>query len=150
MTALAPLESRHPRLGQSLWWLWVMSVCVCVVRTDTFVYIHPACGKALGLTGASVPGERARARGGAGRGATTPSVILGSHPQPHPVSRPRQPILACPHPSPGGMLSLPPPPGGQQNLHSSNRWHLRGNRRRLEGNRRRLEGNRRRLETKCY
>ena len=24
MTALAPLESRHPRLGQSLWWLWVM------------------------------------------------------------------------------------------------------------------------------
>ena len=25
MTALAPLESRHPRLGQSLWWLWVMS-----------------------------------------------------------------------------------------------------------------------------
>ena len=27
MTALAPLESRHPRLGQSLWWLWV---CVCV------------------------------------------------------------------------------------------------------------------------
>ena len=23
MTALAPLESRHPRLGQS-WWLWVM------------------------------------------------------------------------------------------------------------------------------
>ena len=35
---------------------------------------------------------------------------------------------------------------GQQNLHSSNRWHLRGNRRRLECNRRRLEGNRRRLE----
>ena len=31
--------------------------------------------------------------------------------------------------------------GGQQNLHSSNRWHLRGNRRQLEGNRRRLEGN---------
>ena len=44
MTALAPLESRHPRLGQSLWWLWVMRprclhahaapagvlVCVCV------------------------------------------------------------------------------------------------------------------------
>ena len=30
--------------------------------------------------------------------------------------------------------------GGQQYLHSSNRWHLRGNRRRLEGNRRRLEG----------
>ena len=24
MTALAPLESRHPRLGQSLWWLWFM------------------------------------------------------------------------------------------------------------------------------
>ena len=24
MTALAPLESRYPRLGQSLWWLWVM------------------------------------------------------------------------------------------------------------------------------
>ena len=44
MTALATLESRHPRLGQSLWWLWVMRprclhahaapagvfVCVCV------------------------------------------------------------------------------------------------------------------------
>ena len=28
MTALAPLESRHPRLGQSLWWLWV-AVCMC-------------------------------------------------------------------------------------------------------------------------
>ena len=29
MTALAPLESRHPRLGQSLWRLWDMSdVCV--------------------------------------------------------------------------------------------------------------------------
>ena len=24
MTALAPLESRHPCLGQSLWWLWFM------------------------------------------------------------------------------------------------------------------------------
>ena len=24
MTALAPFESRHPRLGHSLWWLWVM------------------------------------------------------------------------------------------------------------------------------
>ena len=23
MTALAPLKSRHSRLGQSLWWLWV-------------------------------------------------------------------------------------------------------------------------------
>ena len=23
-SSLAPLESRHPRLGQSLWWLWVM------------------------------------------------------------------------------------------------------------------------------
>ena len=31
MTALAPLESRHPRLGQSLWWLWVMRPrCVCL------------------------------------------------------------------------------------------------------------------------
>ena len=32
MTALAPLESRHPRLGQSLWWLWFMRPqcrCVC-------------------------------------------------------------------------------------------------------------------------
>ena len=28
MTALAPLKSRHPRLGQSLWWL---CVCVCQV-----------------------------------------------------------------------------------------------------------------------
>ena len=37
--------------------------------------------------------------------------------------------------------------GGQQNLHSSNRWHLRGNRRRLECNRRRLESNRWRLES---
>ena len=36
--------------------------------------------------------------------------------------------------------------GGQQNLHRSNRWHLRGNRQRLECSRRRLEGNRRRLE----
>ena len=34
----------------------------------------------------------------------------------------------------------------QQNLQSSNQWHLRGNRRRLECNRRRLEGNRWRLE----
>ena len=34
MTALAPLESRHPRLGQSLWWLWVMCVCVCA-----YVYV---------------------------------------------------------------------------------------------------------------
>ena len=31
--------------------------------------------------------------------------------------------------------------GGQQNRHSSNRWHLRGNQRRLEGNRRQLECN---------
>ena len=31
MTALAPLKSRHPRLGQSLWWLWVMRPqCACV------------------------------------------------------------------------------------------------------------------------
>ena len=47
---------------------------------------------------------------------------------------------------PGGFLIQKKKAGvssGQQNLHSSNRWHLRGNRRRLEGNRRRLE-------TKCY
>ena len=31
--------------------------------------------------------------------------------------------------------------GGQQNLHSSARWHLRGKRRRLECNQRRLKGN---------
>ena len=30
MTAVAPLESRHPRLGQSHWWL---CVCVCVICT---------------------------------------------------------------------------------------------------------------------
>ena len=34
MTALAPLECRHPRLGQSLWRLGVMSVCV---------YAHANC-----------------------------------------------------------------------------------------------------------
>ena len=28
MTAPAPLECRHPRLGQSLWRLGVMCVCV--------------------------------------------------------------------------------------------------------------------------
>ena len=71
------------------------------------------------------------------------------------------PLQPLRRPTPGGFLiqkiKKAGVSGGQQNLHSSNRWHLRGNRRRLEcnrrrleSNRRRLEGNRRRMETKCY
>ena len=43
MTALAPLESRHPRLGQSLWWLWVMRPrCLHAHAAPAGVLVCPA------------------------------------------------------------------------------------------------------------
>ena len=43
MTARAPLESRHPRLGQSLWWLWVMRPrCLHAHAAPAGVLVCPA------------------------------------------------------------------------------------------------------------
>ena len=43
MTALAPLESCHPRLGQSLWWLWVMRPrCLHAHAAPAGVLVCPA------------------------------------------------------------------------------------------------------------
>ena len=81
MTALAPLESRHPRLGQSLWWLWVMRPqCLHAHAAPAGVLVCPAGhpGEVSLPSVASSP----RAGGGTGSGRRAP---LGYVPLPSPV-----------------------------------------------------------------
>ena len=66
MTALAPLESRHPRLGQSLWWLWVMRPrCLHAHAAPAGVLVCP-----VGRPGeASPPSVSSPPRAGGGTGS---------------------------------------------------------------------------------
>ena len=81
MTALAPLESRHPRLGQSLWWLWVMRPqCLHAHAAPAGVLVCPA-GRPGEVSLPSVASSP-RAGGGTGSGGRTP---LGYVPPPSPV-----------------------------------------------------------------
>ena len=99
MTALAPLECRHPRLGQSLWWLWVMRPrCLHAHAAPAGVLVCPAGhpGEVSLPSVASSP----RAGGGTGSGRRTP---LGFAPPPPPHRRLR-------HSPFGGWGSSPLPP----------------------------------------
>ena len=81
MTALAPLKSRHPRLGQSLWWLWVMRPrCLHAHAAPAGVLVCPA-GRPGEVPLPSVASSP-RAGGGTGSGRRTP---LGYVPLPSPV-----------------------------------------------------------------
>ena len=81
MTALAPLESRHPRLGQSLWWLWVMRPrCLHVHAAPAGVLVCPAGRRGEVSLPSVASSPRAGGRTGAGR--WTP---LGFAPPPSPV-----------------------------------------------------------------
>ena len=96
MTALAPLESRHPRLGQSLWWLWVMRPrCLHAHAAPAGVLVCPA-GR---------PGE-----------VSLPSIALSPHAGGGTGSGRRTPLGYAP-PSPAfaslafwGLGFVPPPP----------------------------------------
>ena len=80
MTALAPLESRHPRPGQSLWWLWVMRPrCLHAHATPAGVLVCPA-GR---------PGE-----------VSLPSVASSPHAGGGTDSRRREPLGYAPPPRP--------------------------------------------------
>ena len=71
MTALAPLESRHPRLGQGLWWLWFMRPqCLHAHAAPAGVLVCPA-GRPGGVSPPSVASSP-RAGGGTGSGRRTP------------------------------------------------------------------------------
>ena len=81
MTALAPLESCHPRLGQSLWWLWVMRPrCLHAHAAPASMLVCPA-GRPGGVSPPSVASSP-RAGGGTGSGRRAP---LGYVPLPSPV-----------------------------------------------------------------
>ena len=80
MTALTPLESRHPRLGQSLWWLWVMRPrCLHAHAAPAGVLVCPA-GRPGEVPLPSVASSP-RAGGGTGSGRRAP---LGYVPLPSP------------------------------------------------------------------
>ena len=80
LTALAPLESRHPRLGQSLWWVWVMRPrCLHAHAAPAGVLVCPA-GRPGEVSLPSVASSP-RAGGGTGSGRRTP---LGYAPPPPP------------------------------------------------------------------
>ena len=80
MTALAPLESRHPCLGQSLWWLWVMRPrCLHAHAAPAGVLVCPA-GRPGEVSLPSVASSP-RAGGRTGSGRRTP---LGLAPPPLP------------------------------------------------------------------
>ena len=81
MTALAPLESRHPRLGQGLWWLWDMRPrCLHAHAAPAGVLVCPA-GRPGEVPLPSVASSP-RAGGGTGSGRRAP---LGYAPLPSPV-----------------------------------------------------------------
>ena len=102
MTALAPLECRHPRLGQSLWRLGVMRPqCLHAHAAPAGVLVCPA-----GRPGeVSLPSIASSPRTGGGTGSGR-----------------RAPLVCAPPPSPAcalhaswGLGVVPPPP----NLESS-------------------------------
>ena len=109
MTALAPLENRHPRLGQSLWWLWVMRPqCPHAHAAPAGVLVCPA-GRPGEVSLPSVASSP-RAGGGTGSGRRTP---LGYVPLPSPVFASLAFwglgfVLPPPDPESSGWLCAPP------------------------------------------
>ena len=76
MTALAPLESRHPRLGQSLWWLWVMRPrCLHAHAAPAGVLVCPA-----GRPGeVPLPSVASSPRAGGGTGSGLYACVVGNY-----------------------------------------------------------------------
>ena len=98
MTALAPLECRHPRLGQSLWRLGVMRPqCLHAHAAPAGVLVCPAGhpGEVSPPSVASSP----RAGGGTGSGRRAPLVCAPPPPSP-----------ACALRAVWGLGVVPPPP----------------------------------------
>ena len=80
MTALAPIKSRHPRLGQSLWWLWVMRPqCLHAHASPAGVLVCPA-----GRPGeASLPSVASSPRAGGRTGSGRRTPLECAPPPPH-------------------------------------------------------------------
>ena len=97
MTALAPLECRHPRLGQSLWRLGVMRPqCLHAHAAPAGVLVCPA-GRPGGVSLPSAASSPC-AGGGAGSGRRAPLVCAPP------------PSLACALRVSWGLGVVPPPP----------------------------------------